>query len=157
MARRFVLLGTFCFTVVLAVIVLNAKAAIATGLSEIQQTSGPDAATTAASLQPFQQEFSLTIPGGGYNTNTATTSFTVPTGNRLVIECVDSADLGSPPRNAQIGTTVNGNLAHYLLTPSYQKLQIYADPGTSVTVTAIGVGSYGAVALTVSGYLVPVK
>jgi hypothetical protein len=120
----------------------------------------PSAEAITAQPVPFQKELDFAIVGGDSNgvPGTGSASFVVPaaTGRKLTIEYVSiSGSTGSGQEAFEFTTSVNGVVAHYYMPaaayagappvntvlPSQilgfittEKLLVYADPGTTVTV-----------------------
>ncbi len=124
---------------------------------------------------PFQQNVSVSIPAGSLSN---TVSFSVPSGFRLVIEYVSGSVRVSDKELVRVnvatsvsGTTVNHTIANNvyrrdfeaptgddLIVTYAQSLKLYADPGSTVVVTATrsenGEITPTLFALSLSGYLV---
>jgi len=114
-------------------------------------------------LQPFQ----FTLAPSSNSSNSATDSYTVPAGKRVVLEYY-SAQLTQYPLGGYgymyLITTGGGNAAYYKAVPAVastvplnQLTRIYADPGTTIqaSVTQSSGSSCGGVVI-LSGYLVNV-
>jgi hypothetical protein len=174
--KRFAFVGAFCNLVGLVVDILHAVRA--TALSPKQILSPVDSPTTytplpspsASTQQPFQKEFTLTFAGGAQYQEVSG-SLVVPSGSRLLILTVAGATAPFDTNLqfwVKIGTTTNGNLAHYpfpssLIGPQpYQTCMlnatthVYADPGTTVIIAAeTGAPYAGTVTVAIAGFLTP--
>jgi hypothetical protein len=129
----------------------------------------------APSRQVFQKDVSVEVPAG---TLTAATTFAVPAGKRLVLEFVSGStrvDVSELVR-VNVLTTAGGDFVSHTVAPSVyrrelaavahqdfivsfsQSLRLYADPDSTVTVTATRSENEEITptffALAVSGYLV---
>lgn len=133
------------------------------GAVAVQVTNTP--LPTINTDNPARQPFQYTLTPGSATSSSATDSYSVPAGKRLVIEYI-SAQLTQYPASGYgylyLITTAGGNQAYYKVVPPIsstvpqnQSLRIYADPGTSVqaSVTQSSGTSCGG-NLILSGYLV---
>jgi len=117
---------------------------------------------------PFQHQFFCgTSPG---STSFCGDSFSVPAGKELVIEYLEMRASESGGNNMDyltLGTTTGGTTqTHYyppgtLISPTLGRLnheivRLYADPGTSITLSGVATSTTGAVGFVVgvSGYLI---
>lgn len=116
---------------------------------------------------PARQPFQYTLSPNSGASSSATASYQVPAGKRLVIEYY-SAQLTQYPSGGYaymyLTTTVHGNTAYYKVipplastTPLNQLTRLYADPGSMVTaqVTQSNGSSSGGIVI-LSGYFVNV-
>ena len=132
----------------------------------------------APAKQPFQREFFIEVPSGAFS---ASATFTVPVGKRLVIEFVGGTTRLSDWELVRLTlrTTAGGETAGHELAPTTyrrgfegsdpavnpdlvigfsQLVRIYADPGTNVHLTFLRTEnreiSPAGLAASVSGFLV---
>ncbi|MGH9788793.1 MAG: hypothetical protein ACRD4U_08855 [Candidatus Acidiferrales bacterium] len=123
-------------------------------------------------LQPFQADISTTIEDGQFATANVTIA-NVPPSKRLVIEHVSfkgvlpvgqkftgvMVDLSGPGKIHFLVAAPQGSVGSFDVFAASQPLRMYADPGTTVAVSAFrtdAAGSSGSLDFNLSGYLVDV-
>ena len=117
---------------------------------------------------PDQQPFQYTLSPSSITSNSATDSYTVPAGKRVVIDYY-SAQLTQYPAGGYgylyLITTVGGNTSYYKIlppqsttVPTNQLTKIYADPGTAISALVVqSSGSSSGANVNLSGHYVTVR
>jgi hypothetical protein len=145
---------------VLIVVTPRAAHAITAALVQVVNTSAnpiPNRDQDNPAQQPFQ--FLAQPDTRGTGTNRAETDINVPAGKRLVIEYV-SAGIAAGNGSVSVETTAGGSQAAWyfidqaapVFTRGFFPTRIYADPGSTVSVTVFGANTQADVEL--SGHYV---
>jgi hypothetical protein len=172
--KRFALIVAFCLSTAGVVAIVNVGSAVATGESFVHISNSATQPVPVRVVEvPWQVQLSLpTTVSTGYATTSATV--TVPSGKQLRIEFISSSIIATT--NAQpnvwftsvtttaggVSATTNLNVGQgYASQNTSQLVRLYADPGSTVTVTAqytvFGPVALASIPISLSGVLMPAQ
>jgi hypothetical protein len=163
--KRFALVVAFCLSTAGVVAILNVGSVVATSESFVRISNTATQPVPVRDVEtPWQTQ--LALPASANTSGTTTATFTVPTGRQLSIGFVSSPVQGGGPalEGGSITTTVAGVTVTHTLNVDYglssnlsQLVRIYADPGSTVLVTATygGTPQPSTIPISLSGVLEP--